>query len=121
MTLSKEEDKNRFYITFFFFQTDNHRKEHHVEPNTLNGKKLESNKLQSNFISDAIKKSRAFMKHSSDSNNNYSKEEEYFTADQNNNDSDIKKNFEEIRNSKLGNHRMQQLLQQHVFTPHQVN
>lgn len=67
------------------------------------------------------------MKNTSDNNNNYNKSEpeEYFPpADQNNNsDSDVKKNFGDIRSrssSKLRNHQMQQLLQQHVFTPHQV-
>lgn len=68
------------------------------------------------------------MKNPSDNNNNnnYKKCEspEYFpTADQNNNESDFKKNFGDssFRSpSKLRNHQMQQLLQQHVFTQHQV-
>lgn len=90
-------------------------------------------------ITDAIRKSRNFVKNPSDSNNNYSKNEdeptghestvtEYnhlflATADQNNNDSDVKKHLFESSyhsSSKLRNHQMQQLLQQHVFTPHQL-
>jgi hypothetical protein len=92
-----------------------------VEP-TLNGDDVDEKSHATFSISDAIKNSRHFMKQSSDSNNNYNKEDspEYFPpADQNNNDSDVKKNFGE--NRKLRNHRMQQLLQQHVFTPHQVS
>lgn len=91
-------------------------------------------------ITDAIRKSRNYAKHSSDSNNNFHKHEvfestnghdspvndfnSFFTsADQNNNDSDIKKHLIENSyrgSSKLRNHQMQQLLQQHVFTPHQL-
>lgn len=99
-----------------------------MEPTSLNGydDEDESKSHVTFSITDAIRKSRNFMKHASDSNNNYNKSEaeespEYFPpADQNNNDSEVKKHFGESRNSKLRNHRMQQLLQQHVFTPHQV-
>lgn len=79
-------------------------------------------------ITDAIRKSRGNAKSSSDSNNNYNKSDatnghespvnsEFSHYDQNNNDSDVK-NFR--GSSKLRNHQMQQLLQQHVFTPHQL-
>lgn len=92
-------------------------------------------------ITDAIKKSRNHSKTSSDSNNNYNKIEScdqangnespvhefnpllFAPADQNNNDSDVKKHLAEnvYRGSnKSRNHQMQQLLQQHVFTPHQL-
>jgi hypothetical protein len=101
-----------------------------VEPTALNGDDIEDCKSHVTFsITDAIKKSRNFMKNSSDNNNNYNKSEtespDYFPpADQNNNnDSDVKKNFGDGNyrsSSKLRNHQMQQLLQSHVFTPHQV-
>lgn len=93
-------------------------------------------------ITDAIRKSRNYAKvNPSDSNNNYNKNEAIdatnghdspvsdfnhlfqAAADQNNNDSDIKKHLLESSyrsSSKLRNHQMQQLLQQHVFTPHQL-
>lgn len=81
-------------------------------------------------ITEAIRKSRNQAKN--DSNNNHHKSEagettnghdspvnDYsFSHDQNNNDSDVKGSY---RNStKHRNHQMQQLLQQHVFTPHQL-
>ena len=122
---------------FFSFQIENH---HHVDaPASLNGDSIdpmdtiEDYKPHITFsITDAIRKSRNFVKSSSDSNNNYNKnetvEEEtpndcYTSADQNNNDSDVKKHLIDSSyraSSKLRNHQMQQLLQQHVFTPHQL-
>lgn len=92
-------------------------------------------------ITDAIRKSRNLGKGLSDSNNNYNKSEAgeatngsespvtdfnhlfHASADQNNNDSEVKKHLTEgsYRGaSKSRNHQMQQLLQQHVFTPHQL-
>lgn len=87
-------------------------------------------------ITDAIKKSRNLDKASSDNNNNYNKSEgcnqtsdedspvnEFAAADQNNNDSEVKKHLADniYRGSnKSRSHQMQQLLQQHVFTPHQL-
>lgn len=129
MTLRKEKRKIDSETFIFLLQIDNNRKEHHVEPTSLNGydDEDESKSLVTfSITADAIRKSQSFMKHASDSNNNYNKSEaespEYFPpADQNNNDSEVKKHFGESRISKLRNHRMQQLLQQHVFTPHQVN
>lgn len=130
MTLTKEKKSILLKIFLFLFpQIDNHRNEHHVEPTVLNGDDIDDCKSHVTFsITDAIRKSRNFMKNSSDSNNNYNKIEaeespDYFPpADQNNNDSDVKKSFVDSyrSSSKLRNHQMQQLLQQHVFTPHQV-
>jgi hypothetical protein len=132
MTLTKERKKSillKYSLFFSSIQIDNQRN----EPTTaLNGDDVDDCKAHVTFIADAIRKSRNFIKSSSDNNNNYNKSEsgellDYFqSADQNNNDSDVKKNFSDsssYRNSssKLRNHQMQQLLQQHVFTPHQVS
>lgn len=90
-------------------------------------------------INDAIRKSRSQGKNFSDSNNNYNKGDAgdaanghespvndfkhlFSSADQNNND-DVKNQSSENSyrgSSKSRNHQMQQLLQQHVFTPHQL-
>ena len=91
-------------------------------------------------ITDAIRKTRIPGKNLSDSNNNYNKSEAgdvtnghespvndfkhlfLTSADQNNND-DVKNHSSENSfrgSSKSHNHQMQQLLQQHVFTPHQL-
>lgn len=92
-------------------------------------------------ITDAIRKSRNQGKNSSDSNNNYNKSEPIDatngyespvndfkhlflkSADQNNNDNEVKNHSSDNSfrvSAKSRNHQMQQLLQQHVFTPHQL-
>lgn len=84
-------------------------------------------------ITDAIRKTKGLSKFSSDSNNNnngYKGEDSpandhgaqandfILFHDQNNNDSDLKNGHRGAAKSR--NHQMQQLLQQHVFTPHQL-
>lgn len=84
-------------------------------------------------ITDAIRKTKGLSKFSSDSNNNnngYKGEDSptndhgtqasdfLLFHDQNNNDSDLKNGHRSA--GKARNHQMQQLLQQHVFTPHQL-
>lgn len=117
-------------------------------PLSLNGDSVDpmdiNNECKSHVtfsITDAIKKSRNHSRTSSDNNNNYNKSEgcdqtngrespsvnefksQLFASDQNNNDSDVKKHLTDniYRGSnKSRSHQMQQLLQQHVFTPHQL-
>jgi hypothetical protein len=134
----REKKKNRLQIFFLLmFQI-----EHHVDaPASLNGDSvdpmdtIDDCKSHVQFsITEAIRKSRSYLKTngSSDTNNNYNKSEtveasnghespvnefnNLFHSDQNNNDS----NKSENGYRKLRNHQMQQLLQQHVFSPHQL-
>lgn len=82
-------------------------------------------------ITDTIRKTKISSQSPSDSNNNEADDATnghespvndynlyHASADQNNNDSDIKNGYRS--STKLRNHQMQQLLQQHVFTPHQL-
>lgn len=115
-------------------------KEHEIEAQALlNGDSVdlmdtvEDCKPHATFsITNAIRKSKNSWKTSNDSNNNYNKNEANEATnghespvndfnsfhDQNNNDSDIKNSYRS--STKLRNHQMQQLLQQHVFSPHQL-
>lgn len=132
-------DLLKSFFLFYHPQIDNQRNECHDD--ALNDdpedqmETVEDRKPHVTFsITNAIRKTKSNLKSSSDSNNNYNKTEPLEVnghespvndfsvyqepADQNNNDSDIKNGYRS--STKLRNHQMQQLLQQHVFSPHQL-
>lgn len=102
---------------------------HHQQQSIINNNTnlMESDEISKSHVSFSITESIKSKRKASDTNNNLHDivnhfNEFIFAADQNNNSSSDNSVGKEATNfhAKLRSHQMQQLLQQHVFTPHQL-